>query len=58
MATTKQRAGSEAAEMDAQSSAEIVKTLESFEPPAPLQFSRDEEMRAYRDMLLIRRFEE
>ncbi|WP_306302761.1 MULTISPECIES: pyruvate dehydrogenase (acetyl-transferring) E1 component subunit alpha [Aureimonas] len=44
--------------MDAQSSAEIVKTLESFEPPAPLDFSREDDLRAYRDMLLIRRFEE
>ncbi|WP_019995210.1 pyruvate dehydrogenase (acetyl-transferring) E1 component subunit alpha [Aureimonas ureilytica] len=59
MATGKQKAGVvDVAEQDAQSSAEIVKTLESFEPPAPLEFSRDEDMRAYRDMLLIRRFEE
>nr|WP_082640450.1 pyruvate dehydrogenase (acetyl-transferring) E1 component subunit alpha [Aureimonas ureilytica] len=59
MATGKQKAASvDVAEMDAQSSAEIVKTLESFEPPAPLDFSREDDLRAYRDMLLIRRFEE
>jgi len=59
MATGKQKAASvDVAEMDAQSSAEIVKTLESFEPPAPLEFTREEDLRAYRDMLLIRRFEE
>ncbi|MBO0902511.1 pyruvate dehydrogenase (acetyl-transferring) E1 component subunit alpha [Jiella sonneratiae] len=37
---------------------EIVKTLEHFDAPAPAKFSRDEDVRAYRDMLLIRRFEE
>nr|BAT27039.1 pyruvate dehydrogenase complex, E1 component subunit alpha [Aurantimonas coralicida] len=42
----------------ADSSAEIVKTLEHFDAPAPATFSKDEEIRAYRDMLLIRRFEE
>ncbi|GGD89245.1 pyruvate dehydrogenase E1 component subunit alpha [Aureimonas endophytica] len=36
----------------------IVRTLEQFEAPAPAEFSKDEELRAYRDMLLIRRFEE
>ncbi|MEC5290292.1 pyruvate dehydrogenase (acetyl-transferring) E1 component subunit alpha [Aurantimonas sp. C2-6-R+9] len=42
----------------ADSSAEIVKTLEHFEPPKPASFSKDRELQAYRDMLLIRRFEE
>jgi pyruvate dehydrogenase E1 component alpha subunit len=37
---------------------EIVRTLEEFEAPAPQDFSKDDELRAYRDMLLIRRFEE
>ncbi|MEO1749218.1 MAG: thiamine pyrophosphate-dependent enzyme, partial [Pseudomonadota bacterium] len=30
----------------------------SVTPPEPAQFSKDEELEAYRDMLLIRRFEE
>ena len=40
------------------SSAEIVKTLEHFDAPPPQKFSKDQELRAYEDMLLIRRFEE
>lgn len=42
----------------ADSSAEIVKTLEHFDPPKPASFAKDDELQAYRDMLLIRRFEE
>ena len=37
---------------------QIVKTLEHFDAPAPAKFDKDHEVRAYRDMLLIRRFEE
>ncbi|HET7412782.1 MAG TPA: pyruvate dehydrogenase (acetyl-transferring) E1 component subunit alpha [Pararhizobium sp.] len=32
--------------------------LGDFDPPAPAKFSKDEDLGAYRDMLLIRRFEE
>ncbi|MBB3998670.1 pyruvate dehydrogenase E1 component alpha subunit [Aureimonas pseudogalii] len=59
MASGKQKSGGvDVAAQDAASSAEIVRTLKSFDPPAPAEFSKDEELRAYRDMLLIRRFEE
>jgi pyruvate dehydrogenase E1 component alpha subunit len=40
------------------SAADIVRTLEHFDAPAPSEFTREEELSAYRDMLLIRRFEE
>ena len=42
----------------ANSSAAIKKTLDHFDTPKPAEFSKDEELHAYRDMLLIRRFEE
>ncbi|ORE98815.1 dehydrogenase, E1 component [Aurantimonas sp. 22II-16-19i] len=42
----------------ANSAQEIVRTLEHFDAPAPAKFGKDDEIRAYRDMLLIRRFEE
>ncbi|MEQ4596918.1 MAG: pyruvate dehydrogenase (acetyl-transferring) E1 component subunit alpha [Methylobacteriaceae bacterium] len=59
MAAGKQKSGTaDVAAQDAASSAEIVRTLQNFEPPAPVEFSKDEDLRAYRDMLLIRRFEE
>ncbi|WP_152048200.1 pyruvate dehydrogenase (acetyl-transferring) E1 component subunit alpha [Aureimonas psammosilenae] len=41
-----------------QDSAELVNSLAQLSAPEPQEFSRDEELRAYRDMLLIRRFEE
>ena len=34
------------------------KSASSLKTPAPLNFKKDEELQAYRDMLLIRRFEE
>ncbi|WP_255699840.1 pyruvate dehydrogenase (acetyl-transferring) E1 component subunit alpha [Jiella avicenniae] len=40
------------------SAREIVKTLDHFDAPKPATFGKDDEVRAYRDMLLIRRFEE
>ena len=40
------------------STSEIVRTLEDYEAPAPAQFSKEEDLSAYREMLLIRRFEE
>ncbi|WP_370640193.1 pyruvate dehydrogenase (acetyl-transferring) E1 component subunit alpha [Aurantimonas sp. HBX-1] len=40
------------------SSAGIVATLQHYVPPKPVEFSREDELQAYRDMLLIRRFEE
>ncbi|MEF2073214.1 pyruvate dehydrogenase (acetyl-transferring) E1 component subunit alpha [Consotaella sp. CSK11QG-6] len=40
------------------SKAEIVQTLEHFETPPPSKFSKDDDLKAYRNMLLIRRFEE
>ena len=42
----------------AESSAAIKKTLDHFDTPKPAAFSKDEELHSYRDMLLIRRFEE
>ncbi|RFC66159.1 pyruvate dehydrogenase (acetyl-transferring) E1 component subunit alpha [Fulvimarina endophytica] len=44
--------------VDTESGKEIVRTLENFSAPDPAEFSKEEELRAYRDMLLIRRFEE
>lgn len=41
-----------------QGTSEIVKAPEQLDSPATQEFSKDEELRAYRDMLLIRRFEE
>ncbi|WP_185982526.1 pyruvate dehydrogenase (acetyl-transferring) E1 component subunit alpha [Aureimonas mangrovi] len=57
MAATKQK-GAGAARAQEDKTPEIVKTLERLETPKPATFSKDEELSAYRDMLLIRRFEE
>ncbi|QOG05520.1 pyruvate dehydrogenase (acetyl-transferring) E1 component subunit alpha [Aureimonas sp. OT7] len=40
------------------SSSEIVKTLEHFDTPAPADFTKEDDLAAYREMLLMRRFEE
>jgi pyruvate dehydrogenase E1 component alpha subunit len=52
-----QGAGTMAADTP-ESSTGIVATLEQYVPPQPAEFSREDELQAYRDMLLIRRFEE
>ncbi|KAB0681772.1 pyruvate dehydrogenase (acetyl-transferring) E1 component subunit alpha [Aureimonas leprariae] len=56
MAATRQKKAPQAE--TAPTASEIVRTLEQFEAPAPQSFSKDDDLRAYRDMLLIRRFEE
>ncbi|WP_255337584.1 pyruvate dehydrogenase (acetyl-transferring) E1 component subunit alpha [Jiella marina] len=58
MAAKSSRKSSSNATAGQESAKEIVKTLEHFDPPAPAKFGKDDEIRAYRDMLLIRRFEE
>ncbi|MBB3949859.1 pyruvate dehydrogenase (acetyl-transferring) E1 component subunit alpha [Aureimonas jatrophae] len=58
MAASKPKTSPKVAAEKARAAGAIVDTLRAFEPPAPVQFSKDEELRAYRDMLLIRRFEE
>jgi pyruvate dehydrogenase E1 component alpha subunit len=57
MAATKQK-GANAARAQNDKTPDIVKTLERLETPKPASFSKDEDLSAYRDMLLIRRFEE
>ncbi|MFD2238985.1 pyruvate dehydrogenase (acetyl-transferring) E1 component subunit alpha [Aureimonas populi] len=58
MAATRQK-GDESRPGSAEAAtSEIVKTLERLETPAPASFTKDEDLNAYRDMLLIRRFEE
>ncbi|MCQ8782595.1 pyruvate dehydrogenase (acetyl-transferring) E1 component subunit alpha [Mangrovibrevibacter kandeliae] len=58
MATARRRNGAADGEAPAAPDAAIIDALKKFETPAPAAFSKDEELRAYRDMLLIRRFEE
>ncbi len=54
----KQTVGEPGSASQAGSTTNIEQTLNRFSPPAPASFGRDEEMSAYREMLLIRRFEE
>ncbi|MBE7186296.1 MAG: pyruvate dehydrogenase (acetyl-transferring) E1 component subunit alpha [Methylobacterium mesophilicum] len=58
MAATKQKNAPVTEAASAASASSIVETLAQFEAPAPQAFSKDDDLRAYRDMLLIRRFEE
>ncbi|KAA0970472.1 pyruvate dehydrogenase (acetyl-transferring) E1 component subunit alpha [Aureimonas fodinaquatilis] len=58
MASGKQKSGVPSAETTKASSAEIVKTLEEFSTPAPADFSQEDDLSAFREMLLMRRFEE
>ena len=58
MAAPKQRDGGAADVEAAGPTSDIVRTLQHFDTPAPARFSKEDDLRAYRDMLLIRRFEE
>ncbi|WP_083507602.1 pyruvate dehydrogenase (acetyl-transferring) E1 component subunit alpha [Aureimonas frigidaquae] len=58
MASGKQKSTVRSAEAVTASQSEIVKTLQHFDTPPPAEFSKEENLQAYREMLLMRRFEE
>ncbi|MCO5058503.1 MAG: pyruvate dehydrogenase (acetyl-transferring) E1 component subunit alpha [Rhizobiaceae bacterium] len=58
MATAARKAESSKSAASRGKSSARSKSASSLKTPAPLNFKKDEELQAYRDMLLIRRFEE
>ncbi|SKA33801.1 pyruvate dehydrogenase (acetyl-transferring) E1 component subunit alpha [Consotaella salsifontis] len=59
MAAGKQKKADTASPVNSDAgTAQIVETLQHYEAPPPATFSKDDDFKAYRDMLLIRRFEE